>query len=662
MRPAVIMRGATRIRAELAASDPSLSRLRMGLRVTLTLVVIVGVLFEVHRVLPLPAAAYGIAMITAMQGALQIKDATNRRRIVTRVFGAAAGFTSVILSTALAQWPVVADAVFIVLVFAAVYARKYGVRWNAVGMFGFMCYFVGTYLHSAAADLPGIAVAIVLSGIIAHLIRVFVLPERPADEFARAALATFERIDELRSALLLGLREGWTEAKRRSVYRAQARIGEALLIAESYLPTTGDDATDHQPGRRMAIDLFDLHLSSETAMLSALSSEGRGEPEEAGTIPPRVALRRLDRLTREARKGAASLPADVFDLEPAPDIPPPAQPGNHRLIADPALRLAIQVSLASALAMTGGLLLSKTRWFWAILTAFLVFTNTQSRGDTALRALNRSAGTLAGIVIGIGLATLFDGAFLPSATLIVVFTFAGFYMLQLSYGAMTFFVTIVLSLLYGLLGEFTPGLLFLRLEETLIGTLAGTFIAFAVFPQKTTAATDRAADAFLSALDRVLGAAASGIEKGRPGLGILALSRHVDRRQADLAAAARPLGSNWQLVRRPGTVRRTLLRFMAATYWTRAFAKALSRADLDEERTEKLKASIAQLRERIAVARQARVRFFGEEEGAAVKSATPPVPRFGEIGAKSDDPLFALAVLSRVLARLAPEAAVRPKT
>ncbi|GGE24219.1 FUSC family protein [Aureimonas endophytica] len=655
----LMLHAARRLRAMLAASDPSFARLRMGLRVTLTLVAITGMLFAMHSVLPLPVAAYGIAIATAMQGALQIKDTTNRRRIVTRLYGAVGGLLAATLATLLLPWPVAADGAFILLVFAAVYTRKYGVRWNAVGMFAFMCYFLASYLRPTIADLPGIAIAIVLAGLIAHLIRVAVLPERPADEFARAVLALFERIGELREVLLSGLRAGWTEPKRQAAFRAQDRIGEAVLIADSYLTLGDETEAADDPGSAVAVALFDLHLASETAMLAAFAADDEaGDGEDAETLPPRVALQRLDRLARAARAATDGLPDALFERGP-PRPPVPAKEDARRLIKDPALRLAIQVSLASAIAMLGGLVLSKTRWFWAILTAFLVFVNTQSRGDTALRALNRSVGTLAGIVIGIALATLLHGAFLPSAVLIVAFTFAGFYLLQLSYGAMTFFVTIVLSLLYGLLGEFTPGLLVLRLEETLIGTLAGVFIAFAVFPQKTTAATDKAADAFFSALDRVLGAAAAAIDKGRAGANILALSRHVDRRQADLAAAARPLGSNWQIVRRPGTVRRLLLRFMAVTYWTRSFAKALAASELDAERAETLKLAIAALRAQIADARETKIHFLDGGDMAAAKAA--PLPRFAEVTARADDPLFALDVLSRLIARLVPPAAQRPR-
>ncbi len=65
-------------------------------------------------------------------------------------------------------------------------------------------------------------------------------------------------------------------------------------------------------------------------------------------------------------------------------------------------------------------------------------------------------------------------------------------------------MTIALSLLYGFLGSFSPDLLVLRLTETLVGALAGMFVSFFVFPQRTETISRRAVDHFLGELDRLL--------------------------------------------------------------------------------------------------------------------------------------------------------------
>jgi uncharacterized membrane protein YccC len=237
-------------------------------------------------------------------------------------------------------------------------------------------------------------------------------------------------------------------------------------------------------------------------------------------------------------------------------------------LKNPAVRAALQITIASAIAMVFGLLLSRERWFWSVLTAFLVFTNTKSRGDTAVRAVQRSAGTLLGVLIGLGIATLLVGHMVATVLLASTTVFLAFYFLQVSYATMSFFVTITLCLVYGLIGQLTPGLLLLRLEETLIGAVAGTFAAFVVLPASTRAVLDQALTRWYDALRKLLDAA----DQGKDRLELIELSRKLDAAYKDLTLAAKPLGASWSVVTRPGQIRQTLAIFLAATYWARIFA------------------------------------------------------------------------------------------
>jgi uncharacterized membrane protein YccC len=388
-------------RAMLLASDPGLSRLRMASRVTLTLLAVALALVGLHAVVPLPVAAYGIAVITALQGALVIRDAGSRQRAVTRAWCGLVGLAAVAVAILLEPRPLVSDGFFLVLVFAAVYARKYGPRWNAAGMFGFMCYFMGSYLHPALSDLPGVAAAVVLSGAIAHLVRNVVLPERRQAEFRRTLAAVGQQVAELRAQLRQGRASGWPDSLRREAHRLQDRITETILTAEGYLSLASVESAAPDPQTvELAMALYDLNLASETALLSELRAD------KPAADMPGARDETLGRALAAVQAQAATLPADALDDRPAAPAAPDTATSQKGLLKDPALRLAIQVALASGIAMAGGLMLSKTRWFWAILTAFLVFTNTQSRGDAAIRALQRALGTVAGIVVGIALATV----------------------------------------------------------------------------------------------------------------------------------------------------------------------------------------------------------------------------------------------------------------
>jgi uncharacterized membrane protein YccC len=212
-----------------------------------------------------------------------------------------------------------------------------------------------------------------------------------------------------------------------------------------------------------------------------------------------------------------------------------------------------------------------------VLTAFLVFTNTNSRGDTAYKALQRSIGTVLGIAIGMLLAALLAHHMAAAIAVSVVAIFLGFYLLQLSYGAMTFFISIVVCLVYGMTGALTVDLLTLRIGETVIGALAGTLVAFFVFPAKTRSALDVVLLKWFDALRALLVAS----QGNGAGLEIIQLSQKLDACYRDLTTAARPLGVSWYLVKRPGHIRQALAIFMACTYWARVFARniAFSRED-----------------------------------------------------------------------------------
>src|SRR5258705_4846890 len=84
-----------------------------------------------------------------------------------------------------------------------------------------------------------------------------------------------------------------------------------------------------------------------------------------------------------------------------------AAPGHEeRAGLTPGRRAAIQVAVATSAATILGELISPNRWYWAVLTAFLVFTGVSTRGEILTRAGHRIVGTIAGVVAGVLLATV----------------------------------------------------------------------------------------------------------------------------------------------------------------------------------------------------------------------------------------------------------------
>jgi uncharacterized membrane protein YccC len=583
----------------LLAHDPALSRARMGARVTLTILLSIALLILFHAlVMPLPPIAYGLSIILSIEGGVAVRDRLPREQLKTRIIGCLASLSCIAIAALLEDYRLMSDLVFLGVIFAASLARIYGPRGFAVGMFAFTSYFIGAYLKPEIAQLPLAALGPVVAVAIGHLVRTYIVTDDRKREILQALIAVQGRTSDILGKLELISASGrCTEADRLALQRLEERLKEVVLMAESSLPLTpegeGGDAASETPATIAAMKIFDLHLAAESAIVLSLESlpppglveavlngdaarvahfaDDPAEDDQQAASETRRALKWL----HEARQ---ALSAEIerirrqgpHGLEMAPSSSLRAKPDFS--LKNPLVRAALQITIASGIAMIFGLMLSRERWFWSVLTAFLVFNNTKSRGDTAVRAIQRSIGTLLGIAIGLGAATLLAGHPAPAVVLASICVFLAFYFLQVSYAVMSFFVTIVLCLIYGLIGQLTLDLLLLRLEETLIGALAGTFVAFVVLPASTRSSVERALLRWYDVLRQMLAAAEGG--KGR--LELIEMSRRLDAAYRELTLAAKPLGTSWSMVTKPGQIRQTLAVFLASTYWARIFASNLS--------------------------------------------------------------------------------------
>ncbi|GLF95388.1 FUSC family protein [Streptomyces yaizuensis] len=173
-------------------------------------------------------------------------------------------------------------------------------------------------------------------------------------------------------------------------------------------------------------------------------------------------------------------------LPPAPVPALPQVPGPLRVTT----RQSLQVALAGALALGLGQLLSEERWYWAVGAAWWSFVNTTSRGETLVRGGRRVLGTVAGVAAGVLVAAPAHGSTPAAAVLSAVCVFGIFYTAAVSYTWMMFFVTVLVTLLYGLLGALDGPLLLLRVAETGLGALCAAVAVALVLPVTTHATTD----------------------------------------------------------------------------------------------------------------------------------------------------------------------------
>ncbi|WP_392676040.1 FUSC family protein [Streptomyces sp. LN785] len=143
----------------VTAPDPGRLRLRSSARAVLGIglaVVLSGL--ATHST---PAAvAGGLAALLAL---FTVTDAEVRDQALTTSLLPVAGFPVLALATALHDHPLARDCAFLAVVCAGVYARRWGPRGHALGVFAFMAFFMTQFLHTVPDRLPELYAAVSLS-------------------------------------------------------------------------------------------------------------------------------------------------------------------------------------------------------------------------------------------------------------------------------------------------------------------------------------------------------------------------------------------------------------------------------------------------------------------------------------------------------------------
>ncbi|HET8700357.1 MAG TPA: FUSC family protein, partial [Nitrococcus sp.] len=521
-----------------------------------------------------------VSLISAMA----VNDPDRRQQKITFVLLPLPAMAAISAGAALAPWRIAGDAAFVAIAFAAVYVRRFGPRGFALGMLAFITYFIGLFLAPRVTSLPWLFIAICVGSACSFLLRYAVLPDRPLRDLERMLRAFTTLIGRVLDEVIKSLASETPDDRRRRAIRWHLpRLIDTAIALEIQLEQVLPDEDQPNPLRaRLALAVLDLELATERIVrisagvlepavraravdaLRALRLQiRRRELSAAAELPTVRALesslleRAIQRLAAafvamsDERVDMAALAGSQVKVRPpatarsadsgdsARDASAAAEVRTERLA--PSTRQAIQVAVAGALAIAAGELVSPRRWYWAAITAFVVFTGTNSRGETLLKGWQRIAGTLAGVAAGVLIGTVVHGERRVDLMLMFVCIFLAFYLLRVSYGLMIFWITILVALLYSLFGFFSPQLLVLRLEETAIGAAVGVLVAVLLLPASTRSRVRDESREFLIALaglvedcgEQLLGDYRSG--------DLTATTRALDRRFQQLRAAAKPL-------------------------------------------------------------------------------------------------------------------------
>ncbi|MGH7152701.1 MAG: FUSC family protein, partial [Acetobacteraceae bacterium] len=310
------------------------------------------------------------------------------------------------------------------------------------------------------------------------------------------------------------------------------------------------------------VALHDLGGPAERDTLHRTLSDMRGAlaASRLPAVPPRPRS-----LLARALTALATLLGESPSAEPAP-LPAPATPPGA------AWRPALQSAIAGGLAIGAGELVSPSRWYWAAFAAFVMFQGTRSRGESLAKVGQYTVGTLAGVVGGVLLAVALFGHELLTLAVIVGAVFLAFQAYLTAYAVMVFWITIILGLMFGMLGYFAPELLLLRLEETLAGAVCGIAVTCLVLVRPTHAVVTAARTAFLRALGALVDAVAGVLLDARAPETLPGLILELEQQTRNLVAAAHPeLVGLGRLKHK--TLRRQMMLLDACAGWARELGR-----------------------------------------------------------------------------------------
>jgi uncharacterized membrane protein YccC len=584
-------------RDRVVASDPGLTRLRMALSAAVAMASALALEYGYAQATHAGPEGVIIAMllggVMAMMGSMALGGTAAWPKVRTAVFFPVAMGVGLVPGALVAGHTDVMLCIFVLVMFAAVYVRRFGPAFFFYGFMIWMGYFFAAFLGASFHSLPPLFGDVAVATAWILLLSLTVLRTHPGRTLRRVRRAFDSRARNVaRACVDLVESAGDPVRERRAARRLHAhglRLAEAALMIEAWsaepgaLPPgwSGTALRGRVVDAQMAVDAM-AHAAADLAragganlaasrLLGHVARREYAAVEHAAAplLAPapdagpqagarfRLAAAALDYAALAVRDGSPPEGAGRGDYAPVTALALGALPGSFAVASNVdargrswnplrraklTTRQAIQVAVAGALAIVLGRQLSETRYYWAVIAAFIAFAGTATRSETSIKAANRVAGTLVGLGAGIGLAELTAGHTFWVLAVIVVSMTCGFYLVNVSYACMIFFVTIMVAQLYSVLHEFTPGLLVLRLEETALGAALGTLVGLVVLPTSTRDTVRHARRAFLEALAATLRATATVLEGGSDSVeDPLALTRVLEDRMRQLALVARPL-------------------------------------------------------------------------------------------------------------------------
>ncbi len=477
-----------------------------------------------------------VAGIIAMLIGLSVTDDTARGQLISTALLPVAMIIGLAIGLVLGEWHVLSLIWLVAVEAIAMYLRRFGPRWGAVGVIAFNGSFMGSFLHAQlpVSYLGWLAVDIVIGVIAALVMRlVIVRPDsvgtfrrmqRSWDARARTVLAhTIDAVDA---------DDAHRDRARERLRRQVSRLNEATLIIDAQLPAIHPDTAAAEAhalfGAELALSncarfAAALNTVAADAAIRRLARDGLAALLQADRANAERIAHELHQATAATERATvvchrlgtsiADFAAVEHAIGPDPiagDAATPVYtsvvqlnagllPGSAPLAADASnipgrggrldraalplhIRSSIQITVASTIAIVLGNLISPARLYWAVLVCFLAFQATSNAGEQVRKALFRLSGTAIGIVVGDLLVHVTHAQIALSLLVVLVAMFLGVYLIRVNYTFMVIGITVMVSQLYAQLGELSFHLLLLRLAETAVGVLAVAMTVLVIVP------------------------------------------------------------------------------------------------------------------------------------------------------------------------------------
>jgi uncharacterized membrane protein YccC len=463
----------SRVAVRLLVADPGLIRLQTALRVALACLLsgIVSVTWTATHHLPVTLAALGV--LFSMIAPLFVRDARRNAWFFTLFCLYLCACTCFAMAAGLSRYPLAGDAGFLLVMFVGALCQACGPRALGCALFGVVTFYLGLYLHPTFFEVVQMLVLSTIGPLTVALAGRILVPMHATRTLHLAIHTVTLRAERMLTEIRRGTALNMTLNVRLS------ELNEAALALEEQLALLNPSNAEALRER-----LVELEVAAGQSTFDA----------GTGTFDPELLKHAVARLRDAAR------PRCIAPTLTATHTRKTLAVWLDELRAKLCWLPAVRATTAALLAMLIGHSLSPERWFWAVITTFVVFLGTRSRADTVYRGAQRLAGTLAGALASMALVAALQQTTLLMVVAMVACVFGWAYYILNSYARGVFFITVLVGLVYGQLGFAIGPLVELRIEEVLVGCIVSFAVAILMMPLAATRHIEARLGAVLVAL------------------------------------------------------------------------------------------------------------------------------------------------------------------